>query len=950
MRRSLARPAFFPRVSLVGLLALGTGSLGVSCAGLVPKAGPDMEVGVSPSKLSEEPGPALPGPSPIGAQYLPSQVIGSSADAATTPYFARRGSDGLALFGVSGKWFTRAVGADGTPKAAAPIEVGAYTDGVLASLKPVGDGYLAVWIDLVAKNYAIKLLVLDAAGNPKGPASLVTQVADSVTALEALPNEKGAVLVWFVPKAHGGDVIAAPFNGGKIDGAAQTIARGVLSWDGVSSQRGAVVAVVEPAGAAAAPKGAGKKPAGGPKGKTKVEVAPSRSGELGKVVLYELDTHAKAASPITVSAEPTAQIDVDIAEVGGKYLLAWTDERNIDPAVFLATVEPGGKLAVPPHRAAAPIGGEALIALVAEPYAPGVGSRGKRAMLTWEDQLPVTRDGRTIHMATVSADGAVGGERATMTFSSDGAPPMAADGDGFAAVTLAPYRDLPDGLGGDSKEAPIWPAFVRFGPDLKIIASEPLRAEPFAAREGAVPYLQLPPSCSGGSCLVLASAAVVPPKDPKADPEAAPLALVSLPVRESPWKAPAARQGIEAPPRATGVSSLYDGDHLSRVASIGLGDKRALVGWVTYFLDGSGVGRASGGKAKPKGDGNAATISVRPIGDDGTPGKTVVVSQKAVSIGGISLAATPRDNKKPEVAMAWAALDRGEPQVFMTRLGENGEKLTQKNITSVSRKKKNQIGEVSDVSLAYAGGESGGGDAWILAWTDTRDGNAEIYTAKVDRALGKMVADKRLTDAPGASTEPQLAVRGKDVVVVWADARAKPDEGNSDIYVAHLKAGTLEKTGPETRIFASANHSHAPQIVATPKGFLVSWIEDYGDGSNAAESGLRIAELDDQGGVIGAPQLVRPDSRSDVKSSALTCGPKLCRAIVASGIQETMVLSAFELVPGANAGPVKSLATLTGAPQDISPSFSGPTGGSLFFSHDATGGAGRVRWMQLVWP
>ena len=40
--------------------------------------------------------------------------------------------------------------------------------------------------------------------------------------------------------------------------------------------------------------------------------------------------------------------------------------------------------------------------------------------------------------------------------------------------------------------------------------------------------------------------------------------------------------------------------------------------------------------------------------------------------------------------------------------------------------------EASDVAIAWSSTE--GAEGWIVSWVDTRDGNAEVYAARVDRA------------------------------------------------------------------------------------------------------------------------------------------------------------------------------------------------------------------------
>jgi hypothetical protein len=502
------------------------------------------------------------------------------------------------------------------------------------------------------------------------------------------------------------------------------------------------------------------------------------------------------------------------------------------------------------------------------------------------------------------------------------------------------------------KGDPVWASFVRLGADLSVLASEPVRAAPFVDTDG-VPYITRTLTCGGGTCTTLGLAAATPAKGPDSPAVAAPFALITLPKRQTPWKAPAFREADEAPPRASTVTALYDGDHLARVSATDLPGGGALAGWVTYVLEAGARGKR-GKPAKESEEGQSATLGVRALGPDGTPGKPVILSTKAVSIGGVALASAPgKDGKKAEAAAAWVARVRGEPQVFVTKLGPDGEKLAEKGVTVIPRKQKGKpTTEASDVALAYAGGEGSGGDGWITAWVDTRDGNAEVYVAKLDRGLSKVVPDKRLTEAPGDAADVQLVVRGKDVFVVWSDARAKPEDGSGDIYLARLDAATLKKTGPETRLFASATHSRTPQILPTSKGFVVAWIEEGEAGKGDEGAGVRIAELDEKGVIIGAPQLVPAiDGQGTVTSATLGCTARACRGVLTTAVGEALLLGAFEMAVGEKPGPVKTIAALTGgANQDVSPAFAGSSATSLFFADDAVSGAGRVRWMKIAWP
>jgi hypothetical protein len=891
---------------------------------------------------------------------LPAQVLAQVDEESAASYYARRADGALLFFSARGHWLTRAIGADGAPKGAAPIEVATLgADVSMASIKPSGDGYLAVWVELVAKNHHVKLLALDADGKPRGEPVLVHQVVDDLAWIDVLPNATGALVLWETPHDDRSDLFVVPFSGGKALSAPAMVAHDVIGWEAEPTERGAAIATVsaEPGAAApVAPAPARARPTKKP-ARTAAEATANRGAKLGKVYVIEVDAKGKAAAPALVSAEASAQIDVTIAEIGGKYVLAWTDERNIDPCVYLAAVDPGGRVLTQPHRATAPFGEQAMVSLVAEAYAPGT-PRSKRGLLAWEDQLRAQREGRLIHFAPVSADAQVGKERAALVFSASGPPDVEPDGDGWAALTLAPVHDIPPGVETHPQEGvkgddPIWPAFVRFGPDLGVTASEPLRAELFASNDG-VPYVARSLSCLGGTCTALGVGGAVPAKgDAPAVP--APIALLTLPTRQTPWRAPAMREPDESPPRASSITALFDGDHLARISATELPGGRSLVAWVTYVMEAKiGPGKKAKGKRE---DEVTATITVRPIGQDSVPGKPVAISKKAVSEGGVALAAAPapNDGKKAEAALAWVARERGESQVFVTRIGPDGESLGQRGVTVINRKKGKTTSDATDVAIAYAGGEGGGGDGWITAWIDSRDGNGEVYAARLDRSLGKSVPDQRITSAPGDAVEVQILVRGKDAFLVWSDARGNPEEGLGDIYLARLDATTLKKTGPEVRLFASATHSRTPQITPAGKGFLVSWIEEGADPrggtEQGVEAGLRIALLDERGALVGAPQLVRgADPQAAVTSAALGCTDKGCRGVLTTTTGDALTLGAFELTPGSLAAPVKAIAALTGGTQDASPIFAGPHAKSLFFADDAVGGTGRVRWMQLVWP
>jgi len=145
-------------------------------------------------------------------------------------------------------------------------------------------------------------------------------------------------------------------------------------------------------------------------------------------------------------------------------------------------------------------------------------------------------------------------------------------------------------------------------------------------------------------------------------------------------------------------------------------------------------------------------------------------------------------------------------------------------------------GDVSDIGLAFVG------DGWMVGWIDERHDDAEVYVAKVNRALVRVGNEQRITNASGAAADLALAPLGSSVLAVWADARESQTPGTADIHAALLspKDATRQK---ELRLSATRPHSFAPALRAYGAGMLVAWLESKTDESAA---GVYVGVLDDQ--------------------------------------------------------------------------------------------------------
>jgi hypothetical protein len=79
-------------------------------------------------------------------------------------------------------------------------------------------------------------------------------------------------------------------------------------------------------------------------------------------------------------------------------------------------------------------------------------------------------------------------------------------------------------------------------------------------------------------------------------------------------------------------------------------------------------------------------------------------------------------------------------------------------------------------SLVWSGSEYG------VSWHDYSDGNEEIYLARLDSYGNKTGIDVRLTSNPAISSYPSLVWTGKQYGVSWQDSR----DGNYEIYSARI--------------------------------------------------------------------------------------------------------------------------------------------------------------------
>ena len=186
-----------------------------------------------------------------------------------------------------------------------------------------------------------------------------------------------------------------------------------------------------------------------------------------------------------------------------------------------------------------------------------------------------------------------------------------------------------------------------------------------------------------------------------------------------------------------------------------------------------------------------------------------------------------------DFAVVWSDdRDGSTPDLYFVRATVNGTIVgVEKRITTAAMP---SLG----VSLVWTGSEYG------LAWHDFRDGDPEIYFARLDASGTKIGEDLRVTESVGQSFRPSLQWTGTSYALSWNDN----ESGDHEIYLARLSA-TGEPLGT-TRVTSSAGESLFSSLAWTGSGFGVIWND------SRTPAGVYFARLAPDGAVVGTEKLV----------------------------------------------------------------------------------------------
>lgn len=159
--------------------------------------------------------------------------------------------------------------------------------------------------------------------------------------------------------------------------------------------------------------------------------------------------------------------------------------------------------------------------------------------------------------------------------------------------------------------------------------------------------------------------------------------------------------------------------------------------------------------------------------------------------------------------LAWVdhLIDPVQPEIYLCRIDTDGEKIGADVRVTESAAFKNQP------FLAWAD------DEFAVAWYDNRDGNYEVYFAKLDQMGQKFGVEQRVTSELGMSYRPRIAWTGSSAATVWNDTR---DGTGVVVYFAEVSA-TGVKLAPEVPV--SGAGSADPVIDWTGSAYGIAYVD-----------------------------------------------------------------------------------------------------------------------------
>ncbi len=824
-----------------GLLAVALVSLAplAGCGGANPSA-----VGISEAQQTKKP---KRDPS---RDVVRSHALATVAERTLGPFIARREPPrgrpdaGTALVawvtppeGTGRRIVSAGLSATGEPRggertvAQVPMDT---TMLVVGAMKGQSPGFVLAWTSLTDRGEALWAAVVGDDGVPRSKAIELARTGDDVVWVDIVPTEHGAVCVW-AEETRAGDanLVAAALDGeGKVSGVPARVARGAIGWHALPIAGGVGVSVVTNANA---------------------KRATAKGGALAFQKL-DADGHALGA-PTVVSSAPSVSGDVEVALEGDRILFAWTDRTSDEPFIAAAAIGPGGAVEAP-RRIVDARGGASLLGLAA-------GKAGTAVL--FEAPVRLKSPTRRVHLSKLAPTLVLDRPRLSLEVEGRAAPELAATESGFAV--LASLHDCDLGAPGCAS-APVSTTLVRVDASFELVQREPLAfgGDPTPVGWGL--------HCQGDDCFALTATAGTPSKVRAAEihPKA------NAPARVEPAPPP------KDAPRVADISAVVSGESVVDLATARFGD-------ATIVASLSSASEPNKTRSSRDDDPAARTaglvLATRVLDAAGKPSAPIVLSTRALAVGGVSIA--PAEKPEDGGVVAWVARENGDPEVHVTRIDKRGKRTNDVQLTTTK-------GEAGDVSVVWAG------NGWLVTWVDGRDGNGEVYATKVGLDLARTAREERITTAPGDASDLVALPKGDVVWLAWADSRESPKDGVADIHLTSVRMRDAKRASEDVHVLATAAHSRSPHLAVGEEGTMyLAWIEEALLGIAAPASaahGALWTTLDAQGKPSGKPSRMPLAGEGVASSVALDAKGANVRAVIARSDAEHVALDTVLLAPG----------------------------------------------------
>jgi hypothetical protein len=862
---------------------------------------PDRMIGKGAERVDPS---LLPKRTDVDPKYppnAPSFPVASVPDKSVGPFLTRRHDGAMAAYlgpaeGSPRRVIALPLGSDGSPfdpQVVAPVSADAAT----LVVRPSGEqgAYVAAWTDLVERGESINVMGLSSLGKPRARPTEVARTQDNVVWIEIVPTAHGELMFWAEEtQAAGANVFLVPLAAdGQPHGMPSAVVRNVTSWQAVASAvGGGLVFVTQKPG-----KGEGAKP-------------------TSTITWRAFDDEGRSlGAPLTLDTSEKKVSDIDVANVAGTLVFAWTRRGAPEPEVMVAGLDAQGKL-TPPRSISARSGGAALVDAVGGPHG---------GILAWQETTHLARGTRRLHLVPLPEtqplpDARPGAsDEGVLEVDTSGAPELAPLEHGYAVLARVRTCPAPAIAGIECDDPTPSPTYIRLDERLTVRETLPL----FVGDTQERATLGWGLACDKSDCLALVAGASTP----------AEVRAVRLGSGANHWRAPLPIPPPEGAPTVQAVDTIGSSDVYSELAVTDVGDTPMLAAIAT-----EAPATASGVVGAP--------VTVTSL--DRTTGVARAaansVTRRALTEGGVSIAAA---EGVPGGVVGWVGRDNGHSAVHLTRVDAAGKRIKEIQLTTAPA-------DTSDVAVAWAGG------GWVVAWVDTRDGNGEVYATKVDADLRRVAREVRITNAPGdASDVTVLGVPGKDgpgVWIAWADPRDSVKDGAADIFVARVKGLDATVDVPEQRVLATVPHSRSPALAmgegsrTGAGGPCIAWIEEAPAGADPAGAtvyGALVGALDANGHLIGETARTRGAGDGFPTSVALERIGSRLHMVLTRSSKDDVFLDGMTVAPGVPTRPF-TLFGLEGPPSmDVSLAV---LGSGVYFNDQSEGGAeGRIRRATVEW-